>query len=81
MPGRRRIGTALRFGALIGLLLVVASLVGCGDRAADPSARLTILAVNTSVGRAAFHLECAPEAGDLAIPHERAPQLLPNPSW
>ena len=79
MPGRRRSVTALRFGALIGLLLVVASLVGCGDRAADPSARLTILAVNTSVGRAAFHLECAPDAGDLANPARACAAIAAQP--
>ena len=54
------------------MTLCCASLVvlpaGCGSRAATPDTALTMLAVNPSVGRAAFHLTCAPPGGDLADP-------------
>jgi hypothetical protein len=56
---------AVRFGLVISLLLIVVSLVGCSDRAVHPSTRLTILAINASVGRAAFHLDCGPSGGDV----------------
>ena len=77
--------SAVRFGLVISLLLIAVSLAGCSDRAVDPSTRLTILAVNASVGRAAFHLDCAPSGGDVgnaaracaAVATE--PELITNP--
>jgi hypothetical protein len=50
---------------LIGFLVAV-SLAGCGSGSTKPSTDLTLLAVNPSVGRAAFHLTCGPAGGDLS---------------
>jgi hypothetical protein len=55
----------LRFGLQTIVLVIGLVLVGCSGRGVDSSTRLTILAVNPSVGRAAFHLDCAPAGGDL----------------
>jgi hypothetical protein len=65
--------------------LVVATLAGCGSGSAGRSTDLTLLAVNPSVGRAAFHLTCAPPGGDLGSPARACaalaadPQLVSNP--
>jgi hypothetical protein len=65
--------------------LVAASLAGCGSGSANRSTHLTLLAVNPSVGRAAFHLTCAPPGGDLGNPARACaalaahPQLVTNP--
>jgi hypothetical protein len=55
----------LRRAAAFCLLVFLAPLSGCGGRSARPQSALTILAVNESVGRAVFHLECGPTGGDL----------------
>ena len=47
------------------LLVVSLSLSGCTHGAVQSATRLTILAVNPSVGRAAFHVVCGPAGGDL----------------
>jgi hypothetical protein len=60
-------------------------LAGCGHKQAAPATHLTMLALNSSVGRALFHLDCAPLGGDL--PNQRRacaalkkePQLVSNP--
>jgi hypothetical protein len=45
--------------------VVALSLVGCGSRSVKPSTDLTLVALNPWVGRAVFHLTCAPAGGDL----------------
>jgi len=67
------------------VFLVAVSLAACGSRSAKPSTDLTLLAVNPYVGRAAFHLTCAPAGGDLGDPARACaavaahPQLVTNP--
>lgn len=74
------------------LLLIAVSLVGCSgasnwpvQRGPDPETRLTILAVNANVGRAAFHLSCGPAGGDLPNPRgacaalDTTPELITRP--
>jgi len=64
-PERRRIFLALRQVAACCLLVLLVPLVGCGGGSLQPKTELTILAVNKSVGRAIFHLDCGPTGGDL----------------
>lgn len=66
------------------LVLVVAA--GCGGgRRASPQTQLTLLALNENVGRALFHVDCAPAGGDLPSPARacavlaRQPQLVTSP--
>lgn len=47
--------SALRLGLVTCLPLIAVTVVGCSDRVVQSSTRLTILAVNPSVGRAALH--------------------------
>jgi hypothetical protein len=47
------------------LLVLLAPITGCGSTSVPPGTALKILAVNASVGRAAFHLHCTPARGDL----------------
>jgi hypothetical protein len=54
----------LRHVAAFCLLVLLAPLAGCGG-SSRPETALTILAVNGSVGRAVFHVECRPTGGDL----------------
>lgn len=82
----------VRVGMRVSLLLIIASLAGCGGSrsgaargSAAPGTHLTILAVNPNVGRAVFHLACGPAGGDLPSPtracdalHE-TPSLVTNP--
>jgi len=63
---------------LVGLLVAV-TLVGCGSRSVKPSTDLTFLAVNPSVGRAAFHLTCAPPGGDLGNPARACAAVAAHP--
>jgi hypothetical protein len=63
---------------LVGFLLAV-SLAGCGSRSVKPSTDLTLLAVNPFVGRAAFHLACAPAGGDLGTPARACAALAAHP--
>ena len=68
---------------LVGVLVAV-SLTGCGSGSSHPT-KLTLLAVNTDVGRAAFHLTCSPPGGDLRHPARACaaiaarPQLVTSP--
>ena len=70
---------------VLAAFLVAFSLVGCASGSANRSTDLTLLAVNPSVGRAAFHLTCAPPGGDLGNPARACaavaahPQLVTNP--
>jgi hypothetical protein len=69
---------------LVGFLVAV-SLAGCGSGGSSRSTDLTFLAVNTFVGRAAFHLTCSPSGGDLRNPARACaavaarPQLVTSP--
>jgi len=67
-----------RRALLFGFLLTV-PLAGCGSRSATPSTDLTLLALNPSVGRAAFHLTCAPPGGDLGSPARACAALAAQP--
>jgi hypothetical protein len=64
-------------------LMVVALAAGCGG--SSPATDLTMVAVNSNVGRAVFHIECAPIGGDLPNPARAcaalaaAPQLVTKP--
>jgi hypothetical protein len=65
--------------------LIAAVLAGCGNGQTPATTHLTMLAINTSVGRALFHLDCAPPGGD--VPNSRRacdalkkePRLVTNP--
>jgi hypothetical protein len=59
--------------------LVAVSLAGCGSRSAKPSTDLTLVAVNPSVGRAVFHLACAPAGGDLGDPARACAAVAAQP--
>jgi hypothetical protein len=60
--------------------LLATSLAGCGSRTARPSTDLTLLAVNSYVGRAAFHLTCKPSGGDLSHPARACTALASDPT-
>jgi hypothetical protein len=66
-------------------LLVVALVAGCGGGRSSPATDLTMLALNSNVGRSVFHLSCAPAGGDLPNPARAcaalaaAPQLVTRP--
>jgi hypothetical protein len=64
--------------ALACVVVLAASLGGCGGRAAA-STSLTLLAVNPFVGRAAFHLSCGPSGGDLRDPAQACAALAARP--
>ena len=56
-------------------------LTGCGSSSAPPEATaLRILAVNDTVGRAVFHLGCAPARGDLPDNLRACAALASDPS-
>jgi hypothetical protein len=61
-------------------ILLAASLAGCGSQTARPVTDLTLLAVNPSVGRAAFHLSCQPSGGDLAHPARACAAIASDPN-
>jgi hypothetical protein len=65
--------------------IAVVVLAGCSGSDARPATHLTMFAINTSVGRAVFHLDCAPPGGD--VPNSRRacdalkkePRLITDP--
>jgi hypothetical protein len=59
-------------------LISIAVLSGCAH-GRSPRTKLTIRAVNSSVGRAVFHLECEPPGGDLPRPERACTALARNP--
>lgn len=67
------------------LLLIAAIVVGCAGKSAASPTRVTILAINPNVGRAVFHLSCAPAGGDIPDPAgacaalAAAPDLVTRP--
>ena len=71
MVPRRVLLVTLCFGFL---------LAGCGSRAVTPSTDLTLLALNPSIGRAAFHLACGPAGGDLGNPARACAALTAQPN-
>jgi len=71
----------VRLAALFGFFLIPA-VAGCGgSQLGDtaPETRLTMRAVNTSVGRSVFHLDCEPPGGDLPDPAGACAALLIKP--
>lgn len=66
-------------------LLLTLPLAGCGGGSKPPATALTILAVNSSVGRSVFHLDCGPAGGDVPDPAKACvalaatPQLITEP--
>jgi len=62
------------------LCLMVAALVsGCGGGGSTAATDLTVVAVNSNVGRAVFHIDCAPTGGDLPNPARACAALLTTP--
>jgi hypothetical protein len=49
-------------------------------RGTRPATSLTILAINTTVGRAVFHVDCAPAGGDLPDPARACAALAATPA-
>jgi hypothetical protein len=74
---RRRIVSAVFRTALLASLATALS-VGC-DSSQTPGTNLTMLALNPSVGRAVFHLRCAPTGGDLPDPSRACAALRQQP--
>jgi hypothetical protein len=74
----------VRRPALLALLAIV-PLVGCSHGEASPATQLTLEALNPSVGRAVFRLECEPAGGDLPDPAAacaalaKVPRLITSP--
>jgi hypothetical protein len=69
----------MRASVLALCALVCAALAGCGGRGGPTATDLTFLALNPNVGRAAFHLRCAPPGGDLARPAKACAALAAQP--
>jgi hypothetical protein len=61
------------------LLLIAASLFGSSAGAIPSSTQLRILALNSFVGRAAFHLGCAPPRGDVGDAAKACAALAAEP--
>jgi hypothetical protein len=59
-------------------LLFVVLVAGCGG-AARPQTSLTMVALNTTVGRAEFHLRCRPGGGDLPRAKQACAVLAADP--
>jgi hypothetical protein len=59
--------------------LLAVSLGGCSSSMDNPATDLRLLAINSSVGRAAFHLTCRPEGGDLSRPARACAALASEP--
>jgi hypothetical protein len=71
--------TVLRVGLVTCLLLIAASLVGSSNGAIRSSTQWTILALNSYVGRAVFHLACEPPRGDIGDPAAACAALATQP--
>jgi hypothetical protein len=67
-----------RAAALPSVVLLLVLLAGCGG--GPSSTELTMLAVNDSVGRAVFHLDCGPAGGDVPDAPKACKALEQNPS-
>jgi hypothetical protein len=60
------------------LAVGIFALAGCGG-ASNKGTKLTMVAVNTNVGRAAFHLSCNPAGGDFPNPEAACAVLADRP--
>src|ERR1041385_4685484 len=60
-------------------VLVLALAAGCSS-VPTPKTSLTLLAVNTSIGRAVFHLDCAPVGGDVSHAAHACAAIAANPA-
>jgi hypothetical protein len=71
--------------ALVIVALAVSTTASHAGASDTPSTKLTIVALNESVGRAVFHLSCEPTGGDLPDPTnacaalDRQPELVTSP--
>jgi hypothetical protein len=74
---------AMTLAAAAAAVLLIGA--GCGGGGTPPRTQLTMLAINPSVGRAVFHLDCDPAGGDLTDPAgacvalAKQPRLLTDP--
>jgi hypothetical protein len=70
---------------MIAALTLSATASHAGDGQSTPYTSLTVVALNASVGRAVFHLTCAPPGGDMPDPAhacaalDQEPELITNP--
>lgn len=55
------------FRAAVAVSVAGVLLAGCGRAEAKPHTQLTVVALNPSVGRAVFRIDCGPAGGD--VPH------------
>jgi len=84
-PRRDVCSVEMRIRIGMSFLVSAACLTGCGRHSAGPTTRVTILAVNPSVGRAEFHVSCGPAGGDVPSPKRAcaaltaAPDLVTSP--
>ena len=60
-------------------LLTVGLLAGCGGGRSSSATDLTMSAINSNVGRAVFHIDCAPTGGDLPNPARACAALSTTP--
>ena len=60
-------------------LLTVGVVAGCGGGRSSSATDLTMSAINSQVGRAVFHIECAPTGGDLPNPERACAALAASP--
>src|SRR6266545_1414685 len=75
---RRIVSDVFRAAILASVAIVL--LAGCGSGSQRGSGtNLTMLALNASVGRAVFHLRCAPTGGDLPDPSKACAALRQQP--
>jgi hypothetical protein len=76
----------MRLSALVIAALTLSTAAGHADGGqSTPSTSVRIVALNASVGRAVFHLDCAPTGGDLPDPStacaalDQRPELVTRP--
>jgi len=67
----------MKRAALAAVLVALAA--GCGSGAHGTATRLTFSALNTNVGLAVFHLDCAPAGGDVTDPASACAALAHDP--
>jgi len=60
-------------------LFAAALVAGCGSERASSRTQLTIVALNSSVGRAVFHLSCLPTGGDTPDATRACAAVAQNP--
>lgn len=62
------------------LAAITLPLLGCGGGSARPATDLTLVALNSYVGRAEFHLSCKPPGGDLPQARQSCAALATTPA-